>query len=191
MSNPSLVVVLVEDQRQKQFIYRFLAKAGVRPRQIQIELSPSGRGSAEKWVCDNFAKEARKCRARSSRASTGMIVMLDADTRSILNRLQALDEALVSAGQSRLDPNRDPIARLIPRRNVETWILCLNPTGNPVDEETDYKLTKSGEDWSAFIPTAADALHQWMKMPNNLPSNLIYSLRHGIEELPRALVVHG
>jgi len=32
----------------------------------------------------------------------------------------------------------DPVTRLVPRRNVETWIVALT-TDAVVDEETDYK----------------------------------------------------
>src|SRR5271157_1449146 len=126
MSSPSLIYVLVEDQLQRQLIYRFLIRAGINPHQMSFALSPSGRGSAEQWVRENFARQAEKCRARNARASTSMFVMLDADTGTIQERLDVLDEALKSTGKKPIDTNRDPIARLIPRRNVETWILCMS-----------------------------------------------------------------
>ena len=50
--------------------------------------------------------------------------MLDADNKTVQERLEALDDALKSAGQKPIDLNRDPIARLIPRRNVKLGFLC-------------------------------------------------------------------
>jgi hypothetical protein len=190
MSSPSWLYVLIEDQRQKQFIYRFLAMAGLSSRQMTIEVSPAGKGSAEQWVRENFARQAGKCRARNARAATGMIVMLDADMRTVRERLDALDDALECAEQQPIDENRDPIARLIPKRNVETWILCLSTRGTlapPVDEERDYKLTKTSEEWSEAIPPAAGTLFAWTRPSSVLPENLIDSLRQGLREISRAI----
>jgi hypothetical protein len=187
-----MIFILAEDQRQKQLIYRFLARAGVRPHQVSFELSPSGQGSAEQWVRENFVRQARKSRARNSRASTSMFIMQDADTRTVQERLNALDEALASVGQPPVSRERDPIARLIPKRNVETWILYLNTRGTdalPIDEEQDYKHTKAPEEWSALIPQASEALFAWSRPSAVLPEDLIGSLRLGLQEIPRALPV--
>lgn len=190
MSSPSRVYALVEDQRQRQLLYRFLLKAGVSPHQVQFELSPSGQGSAEQWVRENFARQLGKCRARNARAATSMFVMLDADVARVDERLHALDESLVSAGQARFDTGRDPVARLVPKRNVETWILYLSTKGivrSAINEEQDYKQTKTGDEWSKLIPAAAEVLHTWTTNVRERPPNLIDSLRCGIQEIPRAL----
>jgi hypothetical protein len=190
MNSPSLVYVLVEDQRQKQFIYRFLSVAGLNSHQMTIEVSPSGRGSAEGWVRENFPRQVGKCRARNARASTGMFVLIDADAKTVQERLDALDQALVNAGQIPIDRKVDPIARLIPKRNVETWIFFLSLEGIAVplvDEVQDYKHNKKTEQWSALIPAAATTLYAWTKSSAKLPVNLIDSLRQGIDEIPYAL----
>jgi hypothetical protein len=190
MSSPSLVYVLAEDQRQKQFIYRFLVKAGIGPHQMTVEVSPSGRGSAEQWVRINFARQTRKCRTRNARASTGLFVMLDADNRSVQERLIELDAALDAENQPKLDPARDPIARLIPKWSIETWILYLSSNGTakpPMSEDVPYKDTKTVEQWSDLIPQASETLHVWTRTVTELPSNLIDSLQRGLQEIPRAL----
>jgi len=192
MSSPSLVYVLVEDQRQLQLIYRFLLKSGLKPHQVSFETSPSGQGSAEQWVRESFARQTGKCRARNARATTGMIVMLDADTRTVQERLDALDDALVRVGQQPIDRNLDPIARLVPKRNVETWILYLNLGGActpPIDEENDYKPAKSSDEWSALIPPAAENLFNWARSKRALSPGLIDSLARGLQEIGRALPV--
>lgn len=188
MSKPSLVIVLAEDQRQKRLMYLFLKSAGVRPRQIRFHLSPSGRGSAEHWVRENFAEQVRVCRTRH--AQTGMFVVLDADTMTVQERLDTLDRALLSVGQNPIDPNQDKIARLIPKRNVETWILFLTLKGEadpPIDETTDYKRTRTGEEWSALIPAAVETLCAWTRPSAALPTNLIAGLRLSVGEISRAL----
>jgi hypothetical protein len=121
-----------------------------------------------------------------------MFVMIDADTKTVQERLNDLDNALVSAGQTPVDPRRDPIARLVPKRNVETWILYLSTEGvypGTIDEEQDYKRTKSPEEWSSLTPSASETLFAWTRRDAMLPVNLVDSLRLGIQEIPRALPV--
>jgi hypothetical protein len=129
VSKPSQVIVLVEDDHQEMLVYRYLKKRGLRTR---IESSPSGKGSAESWVRKSFAKEVSAYRIRQAKASTALIVVIDADTHTVLDRLNQLDQALRDAGKQRIDAGAEQIARLVPKRNVETWILCL--TGQEVDE---------------------------------------------------------
>ena len=80
-----------------------------------------------------------------------------------------------------VDPRSEQIARLIPKRNIETWILCLNE--QVVDEQIDYK--QSGNAWSKLIPSAAEKLHRWIRSSAKPPDRCVDSLRHGIEELRR------
>lgn len=42
MSNPSLVVVLLEDEHHKMLVYRYLIKRGMGRNEIRIKRSPSG-----------------------------------------------------------------------------------------------------------------------------------------------------
>lgn len=116
-----------------------------------------------------------------------MFVITDADTRTVQERLNILDEALSAAGQTPIDASRDPIARLIPKRNVETWILVLGSKDTAVEEVTDYKSTKTSEEWSALISSAAETLVAWTRPSATLPASLIDSLRRGVGEIPRAL----
>jgi hypothetical protein len=192
MTSPSLVLVLAEDQRQRQFIYRFLVHAGVDRRQMRIEVSPSGQGSGEQWVRKNFARQARKCRARNARTSTGMIVLLDADKLSVQEHLIELDAALIAADEPRYDPSQDTIARLIPKWSIETWILYLSSDGKPkppVSEDKPYKGSKTEEQWSELIPRASRTFHAWSKATAERPANLLDSLERGLDEVPRALPV--
>jgi len=65
--------------------------------------------------------------------------MIDADNHTVQERYNQLNQALADAQYSAVLEN-ERIARLIPKQNVETWILCLN--GQPVNEETNYQRDK-------------------------------------------------
>jgi hypothetical protein len=73
------------------------------------------------------------------------------------------------------------IARLDPKRNIETWILCLHDMH--VDEETDYK--KRRENWTEMVRAAALTLHAWNRPNAVVPPSCVDSLRTGMEELQK------
>jgi hypothetical protein len=148
---------------------------------IRIVLSPSGQGSAEAWVRKTFAKEVSAFRSRH--AQTKLIVVIDADTGSVQDRLRQLDQTLRENGKEPVDATTEQIARLIPKRNIETWVLCLN--GHAVDEETNYKKTRN--DWNELIPQAAETLLDWTRS-GEPPNHCVDSLRNGVRELKRLTV---
>lgn len=182
MSKPSLVIVLGEDGRQSQLVYRFLLNVGILPNQIRIQTAPSGRGAAEQWVRENYLREVIACRRRiKSKAKTALVVVLDADTQKVRKRFDGLAKLLVDNNQPAMDEKREPVAHLIPKRNVETWILSLNQ--EPVDEKQDYKGTRNESDWSKLIPEASKALHNLYTVDQT--QNILDSLRRGVQELRR------
>jgi hypothetical protein len=190
MSNPSFIYVLAEDERQRQFIYRFLAKAGYNLRQMRIEVSPSGQGSAEQWVRQNYVRQTKICRARKARASTGMFVLMDADDGSVQEHLRELDAALIAEGQPKFNSATDKIARLIPKWSIETWILFLisNGVNTPLlSEDEPYKNSKAEEQWSKLIPDASETFFAWTKAAAKIPNNLLNSLHLALQEIPKVL----
>ncbi len=174
MSEPSSVIVLVEDQRQQVFVRRLLEKLGFRRHQIRYEpLVPSGSG--EQWVRNNYVRIVEDCRYRnrSRRASTAAVIAIDADGLSVQDRLKQFDAKL------KLEVD-DLVIRLIPKRNIETWILCL--TGRRVNEESDYKRTTE-EVTSEKIAQAADILCNWGRVNTIVPEYCIDSLQQAILEI--------
>ena len=121
----------------------------------------------------------KEFRRRSQRAQTALIVIIDADVGTVKHRLLQLDQALEGSEQKAVDDTSEEIARLVPKRNVETWILCLN--GEAVNEEDDY----TEQDRTSLIPEAAEALFHWTQSDAPPPTNCIESLRSGIRELKR------
>lgn len=94
----------------------------------------------------------------------------------VQDRLTQLDQKLQEDAIDLILMEADQVARLVPRRNIETWILCLN--GTAVDEEIDYKRTRN--DWAELIRPATDALYTWSRPSAQIPDYLVPSLRHGI-----------
>ncbi len=101
--------------------------------------------------------------------------MIDADNNTVQDRFNQLDQALQGEGMPIVEL-KDRIARLVPRRNVETWILYL--TGSVVDEDTDYRNSMS--DWNRLIPLASKKLRDWRRQTDE-PA--IASLLTGVREL--------
>jgi hypothetical protein len=163
-------------------VRRYLKKRGLVEWQMTIKRSPSGEGSAEHWVRKTFAKEVSAYRSRYPQ--TALIVVIDADTATVQNRLKQLDQALKDNGKKTVDVKGEQIARLVPKRNIETWILCLN--GHSVDQDTDYK--KKRDDWNELTPAAAETLFQWTRSKAEPPDHCIDSLRNGVKELKRLVL---
>lgn len=143
--------------------------------------SPAGAGSGEQWVRERFLTEVEGYRRRRARAETTLIVVVDADDLLVQERLAQLDRRLDEAQADRIRPNEERIARLVPKRNIETWILCLNQV--PVDEETDYKKTRN--DWTTEIRSGIEKLYNWTRPNAQLPAECVSSLRLGVAELKR------
>ena len=179
MAKPSQVIVLAEDCRHQQFILRYLRRCGLEQHAIRFVPCPAGAGSGEQWVRERFGMEVNAYRRRSVRAKTTLIVVIDADTLLVQERLAQLDRNLDEAHADPICPDREQIARLVPKRNIETWILRLNDV--LVDEETDYKKTR--DDWHQLIRPATETLYNWTRQKGQLPDNCIPSLRLGITEL--------
>ena len=180
MSKPSFVIVIVEDERHEMLVRRYLKKCGIGPHHVTYVRSPSGEGSAEQLVRTRFAKEVSAYRNRQARAATALILVIDADVHTVRDRLTQLNRGLGEGGVQPIG-DAEQIARLVPKRNVETWILCLNE--QPVDEETDYKKTR--DDWTELIPQAAETLFQWTRPRAVPPNNCVDSLQSGISEMNR------
>lgn len=167
----SQVIILAEDKRHQNFVVRYLRRRRYK-NEIFFEKLPSGSGCGEQWVRENYARSVGAYRARARKARTALIVVIDADTGDVIRRTRQLQEAL--GKDARKDD--EEIVHLIPRRNIETWILHL--TGEDVDEEEDYK----NSDVDRMIPAAAKRFHDWTSQP---PAECLPSLTDGLQETKR------
>jgi hypothetical protein len=137
MSNrSSQIVILCEDTQQESFIRRFLKKAhGIPSALLRVSKNPSGKGSGEQFVRSRYPNELKALRQRQHHANTTLIVAIDADTSDTAQIRKTLNKACSDAG---IEPviDKDNVALVIPKRNIETWITWLN--GQQVDETTAY-----------------------------------------------------
>jgi hypothetical protein len=166
--------------RQRQFVLRYLAKAAVDTHQVRFNPVRSWNGAGEQRVRENYAEEVRRFRRRHANAATALIVVIDADTRSVPSRLAQLAATLQAGGIEAVNLRTESIAHLVPKRNIETWILCLNNTR--VYEDRDYK---QNGDWSDRTRRAAEVLFQWTRLNHPLPEHCVPSLSSGVIELRR------
>jgi hypothetical protein len=164
-------MVLAEDRRHQNFVRRYLKRRRY-DGEIRLENVPSGRGCGEQWVRENYARAVGAYRARSSRAKTALIVIVDADTSEVSWRVRQLKEALGNNERK----SAEAIVHFIPKRNIETWILHLS--GEQVDEEADHR----NRDVDAMITAAAAVFHEWTAQP---PASCLPSLSAALQEAKR------
>jgi len=173
------VIVLGEDERHQRFIRRYLHRLGYESRDIRAVTAPSGRGSAEQWVRQQYSAEVREYRRRSARKAFALIVAIDADVDDVDRRTRQLRVALEQAGLTARAAD-ESIVHLIPKRNVETWILCLS--GRQVDEATDYKRD---ENVDRLIKPAALTFFEWSRLNFVTPPHSVPSLSVAVPEVRR------
>jgi hypothetical protein len=139
MRKPARITVLCEDLQQLCFIRRFLNRRGWKNHDINVPFIPSGGGSGEQYVREQFPGELEAYRSQASYKRTGLIVVIDADTQKVTDRVRAFDSACKGKGVEPRQKN-EKVLYVIPKRNIETWLAYLR--GETVDEETDKKRLK-------------------------------------------------
>jgi len=173
-------MVLAEDERHQRFIRRYLNRLGYHEHDIAFEKLPSGRGCGEQWVRRHYVKWVKAYRQRSANAATALVVAIAADTETVSHRQKLLEEELAKAGVGSRGVS-EKVVHLIPKRHVETWIICLG--GVEADEWTDYKgqLKDDGK----AIRDASERLFEWSRPNATVPPHCIPSLREAISEVQR------
>lgn len=139
-------------------------------------------------VRENYPKLVEQRRSQQGRLRTmgcRLVVHIDVDNadaggRTVDDRRTELDEACRRASVA-LPAPAEPVAHLIPRRNIETWIRFLLQ-GPPVDEHTDY----------GHLPRESDASPAAAKFGEHaargtIPAGAPPSLIVGLGELRRVL----
>jgi hypothetical protein len=169
----SEIIILGEDEAQRNFAITYLRKRGFDRRKITA--TPRQKGGGEASVKQAFPAELKFYRSRRYQQGRALIVLIDADDRSVEDRHQQLWSELRESGLE-LRAEDERVIILVPRRNIETWVVFLND-GPPVDETTDYKSQVD----SKSIRVAGKALAGG-SFTKPLPPSLARALR---DELPR------
>ena len=132
MNRSVRLVLLCEDRQHETFARRFLRHAGWNLRDLRVESSPQGRGSAEQYVRERFPEELQAVRAKHAE-NVGLIVMVDGDDHGVAGRKSSLHRACVDRGIPPLDDG-DRVLVCVPTWNIETWLAFLQ--GETVVDET-------------------------------------------------------
>lgn len=173
------VVLLVEDTNQERLARRYLQRLGHENRNMRSKLV-AGRGSGEQFVREMYASEVRALRSQLARTRACLLVMVDADAGSTADRRRQLDRALQDADE----PPRnlqEPILNLVPKRNIETWLLCFNMI--EVNETDDYRHDPriNGQ----AIKRAAETMFSWTRANAVVPDRCVPSFTSCLPEFRR------
>lgn len=128
------VVVLCEDTNQFHFVRGFLEEKGFRGDKIIARKPSPGAGSAEQWVRKQFPTELKAHRSRNENVL--LVVCIDRDLPDRDRQRELVEECRRCEVPSPADG--DPLMTLIPSRNIETWLYCIEHE-TPVNETDDYK----------------------------------------------------
>lgn len=173
------IIVLAEDLRQGNFVRHYLMRCGHHHRRIVLRLAPHGQGSGEQYVRRQYPIEVAYYRNRSRARKAALATVLDADTGSVEEHERELSAALAAADEAK-PKDGEAICVLIPKRNIETWILCLH--GKIVDERANYKQ-HGGID--KMIKPGAGKFYEWSRSGADVPALCVPSLRKGLGEAYR------
>lgn len=206
MSRTVSILVLCEDAQARVFILDALeavdpalvSRARVIPCPGQVFREGEGGSRAvQGWtifscgsqhVRENYPKLVEQRRSQEGRLRTmgcRLVVHIDVDNvgpagRTVNDRIIELRDACARASIRPPDPT-EPVAHLVPRRNIETWIRFLLQ-GPPVDEHTDY----------GHLPRESDASPAAAKFGEHaargtFPADAPPSLVTGLAELRKVL----
>ena len=150
------VVIVCEDTQQEVFIRYWLESKGLNPRKFRVVKHSLGQGSGEQFVRSRYPIEVEELRRVGTHRPVGLslVIIIDADVATVQARHEALDTALVQAGQTVRD-NAEKIAILVPKRNIETWIHYVQ--GAEVNEIDVYRKLNKPSDCKADVSRFAIA----------------------------------
>ena len=139
MSRNVSIVILCEDRQHAAFVRRFLESTGKGARVQRVVISPAGRGSGEQFVRLKDAEELTYYSSRKHRVEQALIVIIDADKRTLADRIEQIESGCDQGSKERRHPD-ERVAIFVPARNIETWLAYLD--GQQVDEGRDQPYPK-------------------------------------------------
>lgn len=184
MTRRRKVVVLCEDLQSQSFVRRALKAYGFDAGEIVVEPLPSkvGGGAGHAWVAKHYPRHLAAIRKAGK--ATSLVAHIDADDRTVAQRHAQLREACTTAS---IDPRTatEPVAELVPRRNIETWIYALDDDlAAGVDLNENEPLPKLAHEGDCRHAARAFAEHA---RQNTEPetAGAVPSLLDGIKEFRR------
>lgn len=145
-------------------------------------------GGGHAHVAARYPVEVKAWRKQNARAATALVVHIDADpTHTVAERHAQLAAALKDAGVE-LRGSDEPIAELVPKRNIETWIYALDASIEPRPEGALNEVDKypKFKNYESTCASAANAFADHARDRTEPPTiRTVPSLRDGFAELGR------
>ena len=173
------IIILCEDRAHANVVLHHLKKRGFNYRQLRV-VPRAGSGSGAQFVLQRYAEEVRAYRSKANHLSLALITVIDADRQEVQHIHHRLEGQLQNADIENRKPG-ERIALLVPKRNIETWIVYLQ--GTSVDEESDYKQHSLAENYRQAGITLAEQLGQQPRA--DCPQSLQMALNELKDRLPR------
>jgi hypothetical protein len=178
MSEYTEAVILCEDRQHEVFARHFLLECGINRQRIRVRPFPIGKGSAEQYVREEYPKEVLAYRRRSHHMHLCLVVVIDADIKSLDEHYKELDHELIKV-KAPIRQSDERIGIFIPKRNIETWIHYLQ--GTVVNEMQQYPHLEKESDCKPWVEKLAANRKQ--PLSEDAPS----SLQKACEELERIM----
>ncbi len=139
------LVILCEDRQQEVFCRKLIKEMNWNLRRHpRIEIAPRGKGSAKKFVLQEYPNELAEYRSKRNKVSSKLLVVIDGDELGVTKTLNNLSE---SCENESIEPrqNGENVAIFVPTWNIETWLAYLS--GQTVDEGNKRypRLEKPGD----------------------------------------------
>jgi len=178
------ITVLCEDMAQYDFLSSYVKGLGAENRKI-FKLPAYNNATVLKHY-PNAVKDYR----RYANENIVLMVMIDADEKTIQERLKEFDEKL-DIEKARLNQstrlNNEKILLFTPIRNIESWFHYIQTNADDVETKTDgsgkiisHKNQYKNQDISEFAKKLKEQI-----CLNGLPENAPSSLHHACGELNR------
>ena len=115
------VIILIEDKQQRSFVSRLLQELGYPIHKLDPLPVPAGEGSGEAYVREQYPIQVKELRPRAQYQNVALVVAIDGDGRTVVERQQQLADQLAAAN---LPPRRRrrkdrPSCSLPEHRNVD------------------------------------------------------------------------
>ncbi len=177
------ITVLCEDKPQYDFIKAYAKLLGA----TKINRLPAAYNNAT--VLNHYPTAVKDYR-RFASENIILLVMIDADEKTIQERLKEFDEKLDSEKARLNQPTRldnEKILLFVPIRNIESWFYYIETQAEHIETKTDssgklisYKNQSINQDISKLVNRLKDDI-----CLNGLPDNTPSSLHHACNELKR------
>ncbi len=156
LSNKYQYTVLCEDKQTQSFMRSFLKEAGV-PKKRIICLPLPRVGSGKNYVLNSYPRELHLLRRKKFNRRV-LVICMDCDVDNVKESVQLL---IQSCEKADVKPREDSetVFLVLPKRNIETWIVAIEKGLERVDELTDYghfrglegQKGKNGEEFYKLI----------------------------------------